>query len=658
MILSCPSIFLKTMKLCVFVISLVCFSVSVFAQNKKADSPESIGLKNLTNYAGLKPDDISFRGDYMDPDSMRLQNVADLMKRPLDMIAYVDELKKSHVSSQPEILASVLFQDLAKVGQRTRNKPYQPQGPEVQNTYNLYFNDQTLNQFLSQMVVYIDHIFPRSTEMMLAPLNDKQKKFLTNQFKELVVTHEEEEFFSVEQSDSVEQAEDTAGAQFAQFANMIDKDPVLQAGIDCLKKIIQEVKNFQTLLKSKEISPAKIMQTPGFLPQNTDLSNYLGTQPGWTVGGPDNDYFSGDYKFILDFGGDDVYDLSFDESKPHPVIIIDLGGNDTYRSKSDFTLGSGCMSVGILVDMAGNDTYEAKSFSLGSGYFGFGVLYDAQGDDRYDGDTHVEGAGSFGIGLLIDEEGRDIYNASLNAQGFGFIEGYGLIQDSKGNDSYYAGGKYKDVLRYDDHYLSLSQGFGYGIRPWSSGGIGGIIDAEGNDSYYSDIFGQGSSYWWSLGYICDQKGNDNYQSFQYAQGSAAHMSLGILVDETGQDVYFSKGVSQGCGHDFSAGILLDRGGDDTYTAFDLSQAAGSANGAGILMDNSGNDRYFVHDKTNTQGYGNPRREYGSIGLFMDLGGADQYQGNGRDNYYWRTDSKWGAGMDIELNPPDTTKKDK
>ncbi|MGH8015237.1 MAG: hypothetical protein ACREBV_03510, partial [Candidatus Zixiibacteriota bacterium] len=558
--------------------------------------------------------------------------------------------KKSHAVGQPEILASLMFQDLAMAGQKSRNRAYQANGPELTNAYNLYYNDHALNQFLSQMAVYIDHIFPRSADMMLAPLNDKQKKFLLNEFKELVISREEEEFYSVEKTDSLEKAEERYTEQFAKFAEGIDKDPILQAGSECLKKVLLEVKSFQTLLKSGSMSPSKIIQSAGFMPQNADLSNYLGSQPGWAVGGPDNDYYTGDYKFILDFGGDDVYDLSYDENNPHGVIIIDMSGNDSYRSLSNFTLGSGCMSVGLLIDLDGNDRYDAKSFGIGSGYFGYGVLYDAKGDDRYDGDTHVQGAASFGIGLLIDEQGRDSYNAALFAQGFGFVEGFGLIQDGKGSDTYYAGGKYKDILRYEDHYLSLSQGFGYGLRPLLSGGIGGIVDADGNDLYYSDIFGQGSSYWWAMGFILDQKGNDNYQSFQYAQGSAAHMSLGIVLDESGNDIYSSKGVSQGCGHDFSAGILLDRNGDDTYSAYDLSQAAGSANGVGILIDNGGSDRYSIFDRTNSQGYGNPRREYGSIGLFMDLGGQDLYLGNGQDNFFWRTNSKWGAGMDIELNP--------
>ena len=356
--------------------------------------------------------------------------------------------------------------------------------------------------------------------------------------------------------------------------------------------------------------------------------------------------------------GDDIYDLSYDPKNPHATVIIDLSGNDIYRSQTDFTLGSGCLSVGILLDFEGDDRYDAKSFSLGSGFFGFGFLYDANGEDRYDGDTHVQGAASFGLGILIDEEGREIYNSAVYSQGFGFVEGIGLLYDTDGSDSYYAGGKYKDILRYDDHYLSLSQGFGYGLRPYASGGIGAIIDIAGNDSYYSDIFAQAASYWWSLGIIYDSSGNDNYQCFQYGQGTGTHMTLGILVDDYGNDVYFGKGLMQGVGHDYSCGMILDRHGNDTYTAYDLSQGAGSANGAGVLIDNEGDDRYFVKNQKNSQGYGNPRRDFGSIGLFIDLKGTDQYNGNGRNDYYWMTESKWGGGMDVEFILPDTTGEEK
>ncbi len=119
------------------------------------------------------------------------------------------------------------------------------------------------------------------------------------------------------------------------------------------------------------------------------------------------------------------------------------------------------------------------------------------------------------------------------------------------------------------------------------------------------------------------------------------------MDRSGNDYYFSKGVSQGCGHDLAAGYLIDYDGNDTYQAYDLSQAAGSANGVGILIDYFGDDSYEIKSTLNTQGYGNPRRDYGSIGLFLDLMGQDTYIGNGRNNYYWINDSKWGIGVDRE-----------
>ena len=627
------------------VIIFFLLTISVTAQ--ETEKPEQFGLNHLTEYLSLKPSDISFRADYTEPDSFRLQIVTDLMQQPLGMINYIENLKNSFVKKQPGLVASYLFQDLKKENQTNREKAYFADISEIQKNYNLYYTDMALNQLLTRAAVYLDVVFPRSIDKSLAFLTKDEKKFLTHQFKELLVQRVEDEFLSVEAMDSLDKVEEAYIEQFVKFASKIDKDPIIDAGISSVKELMLEINNLRQLLKSKTVSSSKILSDAIYLPDNADLNAYLGRQSGWKIGGTGNDYYSGDYKFILDFGGDDVYDLSYDPDNPHGVIIIDLSGNDTYRSQTDFTLGSGCLSVGLLFDFDGNDRYDAKSFSIGSGFFGMGMLYDVSGDDRYDGDTHVQGAGSFGLGLLIDEGGRDIYNAALYSQGFGFIEGLGAIFELNGADSYYAGGKYKDILRYDDHYLSLSQGFGYGLRPYASGGIGAIVDIEGNDTYYSDIFAQAASYWWSLGVIYDSTGNDNYNCFQYGQGCGTHMTLGGLIDEYGNDVYFGKGLMQGVGHDYSFGLILDRHGNDTYTATDLSQGAGSANGAGVLIDNEGDDRYFIKNKKNTQGYGNPRRDFGSIGLFIDLSGKDQYFGNGQDNFYWKTNSKWGGGMDIE-----------
>jgi HEAT repeat protein len=214
-----------------------------------------------------------------------------------------------------------------------------------------------------------------------------------------------------------------------------------------------------------------------------------------------------------------------------------------------------------------------------------------------------------------------------------------------------AGGRYTDEIRYFDHYISLSQGFGFGWRPDASGGIGMLVDRSGNDVYVSDIFGQGSSYWFAVGGLVDYAGNDQYVSYQYAQGAGTHITVAALVDCEGDDNYVSKGVSQGCGHDLAIGLLHDLAGDDNYTCHDLSQAAGNANGIGVLMDDEGDDAYSVRDPNNTHGYGNLRRDYGSVGVFLDCGGSDYYAGRGADGSWW-TGSVHGIGIDTEKEVDD------
>ncbi|OGC78445.1 MAG: hypothetical protein A2145_03010 [candidate division Zixibacteria bacterium RBG_16_40_9] len=371
----------------------------------------------------------------------------------------------------------------------------------------------------------------------------------------------------------------------------------------------------------------------------TDLGDVI-------VSGYGSNQITGSPALVIDLGGNDLYELSYDST--HSVqVIIDLGGDDVYKAQTDFALASGFFGAGILIDEEGDDTYLGKNFSLGSGLFGVGILIDKKGNDKYFGDTYTQGAGGWGIGILEDSEGSDSYNGALFSQGFGFVAGCGFLFDQSGNDNYFAGGKYKDILRYKDHYLSLSQGFAYGIRPYMSGGIGLLFDCAGNDTYNADIFAQGTSYWWGWGGLYDKEGNDYYSCYQYAQGCGTHMTLGTLVDAAGDDIYRVNGVGQGCGHDYSAGILFDKGGNDNYYANGLSQGAGNANGFGILIDRAGDDGYYVKDKSNTQGYGNPRREFGSIGLFLDLKGKDSYFGNGSEGSWWSTGSKWGCGLDLK-----------
>jgi hypothetical protein len=47
---------------------------------------------------------------------------------------------------------------------------------------------------------------------------------------------------------------------------------------------------------------------------------------------------------------------------------------------------------------------------------------------------------------------------------------------------------------------------------------------------------------------------------------------------------------------------------------------------------------------NTHGYGNLRRDYGSVGILIDGAGKDSYSGRGADGTWW-SGSTYGIGID-------------
>jgi hypothetical protein len=372
------------------------------------------------------------------------------------------------------------------------------------------------------------------------------------------------------------------------------------------------------------------------------------------IGGPGRNIYNGHFDFIIDVGGDDIYNI---ENEKVPLekgdlggfsCIIDLAGNDYYKTTSNFALAGGLFSSGFIFDKEGDDTYEATgSGNLGAAIGGLGLIYDESGNDTYRGLSFCEGAGCFGVGLIVDRKGNDVYIANSYSQGFGMTEGVGAIIENEGNDSYLVDSRSLDIGRYNDHYVSMCQGYGLGLRPYYAGGIGLIIEGGGNDIYNADIFGQGGGYWYSLGAIVDKSGHDKYNGYQYCQGAGIHLAIGLLKDYDGWDFYQSDGVSQGCGHDFGFGLLWDVKGNDNYSAYSLSQGAGNADGIGILIDESGTDGYLNKYPSNTRGYGNQRREFGSLGIFLDMSGDDFYSQPGPDSTLINS-SSWGVFNDYYL----------
>ncbi len=599
-------------------------------------------VNQTLNYINIDTSDIGFRTDWVDLDSFRLEIIDKFMRRPLGIPSYLKatgdsflDSNRSVRSKHAQLMNQLISPDSVSWKDWLSITDYASSVYKYFDTFEKTRRDcDSLAYYVKWTTLQMDFSL---TYGLLHQYSPEERRFFIDTFTVFLQEEEKDVNRPLEELDKIQQFHDSLAVRLKQITDI--RSPRTLIAIDAGPLI-----GYEDLVNWLERNPDLVDKLAhcDLLSKFNDVQTPLGRI---AVRGTASDRYEGFYDLIIDLGGDDEYFLSRSEDF-HNQIIIDLSGNDRYIALSDHTMGAGFFSTGILDDWSGNDTYLAGSYSQGCGLFGTGILIDRAGDDLYRGDIGCQAASSFGIGMLLDYAGRDTYDAALYSQGFGFIMGASALVDRGGNDKYTAGWKYGDILRYEDHYVSLSQGFGYGLRPYFSGGVGLLIDGGGNDQYASDIFGQGASYWFALGGLVDYGGNDNYIAYQYAQGAATHMCAAALVDIEGDDLYSSKGVSQGCGHDIAFGLLLDCDGNDQYSATDLSQAAGSANGIGILIDLFGDDGHIARVQTNTHGYGNPRREFGSVGLFLDLGGTDSYRGFGTDDSYWVTPSKWGIGADL------------
>jgi len=579
--------------------------------------------------------DLSFRTDYADePDSFRLTIADSLLANPLDTEHYVYELAG-------RMGDCATLADLASVAARELDIDAPPAGRVGEDPL------EVLLDGIRSANALIDSAF--------APLSPDERAFIAEHAPALL---EEEEFDPdkpIDVRDRENELESEMGDELLRVAALVDYERIARAGTALSSAIDAGLVALEewdwSALGAGGDAPATAGAWDG------DVLIVLETDVGTVVvGGPGPTVYRGQCALSIDVGGDDLYLGRAAGAEPGSGarVAIDLKGNDSYLTGAHSS-GAGFMGAGALIDLEGDDVYVAGNFSQGAGLFGFGMLDDRSGNDRYVGDTCTQGSGAFGLGVLVEREGNDSYEAALFSQAFGFVKGIGVLVERAGNDTYFAGGKYTDEIRYFDHYLSLSQGFAYGWRPDASGGVALLFDSSGNDVYVSDIFGQGSSYWFAVAGLVDGAGNDQYVSYQYAQGAGTHITVAALVDVEGDDNYVSKGVSQGCGHDLAIGMLHDLSGDDSYTCHDLSQGAGNANGIGFILDDAGDDAYSVRNPDNTNGYGNHRRDYGSVGLHIDCGGTDSYAGRGADGAWWVGSDR---GIGIDFNVPEPTEPGK
>ncbi len=467
--------------------------------------------------------------------------------------------------------------------------------------------------------------------------------------------------YPAEREAGLEQTRDAVGDAFVhEIAAGLDTQTLVWAWLQCFGDPVASLKQLQPTAFPREKPLVK--ETPyGRI----------------ALGTPGDDVYSGDFAVLIDPGGNDRYvgcriGAAYGTQKRRVGFFADLGGDDFYDcSERNITLGAAVLGLAAFLDLgAGNDRYRGGHCSMGAAMGGVAVFYDDGGTDTYEGRTFTQGAAGFGIGIFHDDsvqaepkvtadEGtkdpvdirlfdNDRLTAWSNAQAFARCQGIALCINTRGNDTYEAGGVYLHAPLFADRYQSFSQGFAIGERGIDyAGGIAMLIDHAGNDRYLGDIYNQGVGYWYSAGLLYDGGGNDLYEMTQYGQGSGIHLAVGGLVDESGHDTYvMHSGLGQGGSHDFAASILHDRGGNDHYMGMTSCNGCGLTNSVGLFFDRAGNDTYA--GRKGSINNGRPARGFGSVGVLVDLAGKDHYLGIMEDGAAWRHSD---LGVGVDLSPP-------
>jgi len=347
---------------------------------------------------------------------------------------------------------------------------------------------------------------------------------------------------------------------------------------------------------------------------------------------------------IIDLGGNDTYRGTIGASPNSDLgnsVVIDLSGNDTYQP-APLGLAAGRAGIGIVIDHSGDDTYRLAPGSGGVGLAGLGILYDGEGQDIYEGNRFTQGAAFGGVGLLVDRAGDDRYTSFGYALGFGAPLGVGALIDVSGNDFYECGGRYPSAYNETDapnahpqdpvfQYDCFGLGTGSGLRVFSkqpahralslAGGWGLFIDLDGRDRYRSANFSQGHGYFFGLGVKLDLNGDDEHQAARYGHGTAAHFGVGLNIDYQGKDRYGSKGpfYNGGAAWDGSVALAVDGGPDSDFYDLPVSTGLGMGDlgGWGLFIEEGGADQYAV-----SRGLGQGAEH--SLGAFFDLEGRDDY----------------------------------
>jgi hypothetical protein len=300
------------------------------------------------------------------------------------------------------------------------------------------------------------------------------------------------------------------------------------------------------------------------------------------------------------------------------AVIVDLGGDDTYRNNAGGAPNATTKAVSLVVDLSGNDTYSPPSSEFmpegGGAVGGVGLLVDLSGSDTY--------------GVVNDGARKRTGNfttetASAQGQGAGAVGGAGFLIDGVGNDTY-------SQTSVGTGTAAGAGGEGEGFL----GGVGALIDGGGDDTYTLQTTALPTA-----ATVSDDNGNVTPVT-QYggsgiaAQGVGVFAGTGLLVDSGGTDSFTNSADLAPSPPDDPAPVYMPGAAPNLPAVAIDAQGVGVFAGAGLLLEGAGNTSYSstatVEPVPTQQGgvtsgvFGQGNGDFAGSGVLSDTGGDDSY----------------------------------
>ena len=390
------------------------------------------------------------------------------------------------------------------------------------------------------------------------------------------------------------------------------------------------------------------------------------------------------------------------------VLMVDLGGDDTYTSSAGGANSARCVddpddtscNASVLVDVTGKDSYLVGAATShdhlvagGSAMSGVGVLVDAAGADEYLATiapratpldiSYVFGSAGTGLGLLADLRGADRYEVTARPELFNpythgaALDGMGALIDGGGANTYRM---IEEGVQVPDPDPELSirgnrsaSSMGVGIF-----GVGALVDRTGDATFearidttagaqppsnYVNPIAQGVGLI-GAGVLVTGTGSTTYKAIarRVASASIPGQSAEPEPDEFGEvpPTGSVPGGAAATAHSVAVlgvGILDDAGGDDTYRAFARSEhhlLVTAEDGCGCdraiaRLEVAGWDEFFG-GAVDAASAGVSTQGVGSA-LFVPDAGAMLRDGGGNDVYSGRAEMEITARAENRLDDP-------